>query len=458
MKIRKVLFASKTLKDGSHPVMIRITHKGKLKYETTKHSCRASHWSKTKELVGSKDPKAEMKNRDITALYLKLQNRLCEIEQSGLTPTIDLLCSNTPIKNEPKAKNNLISVYELKEKSCEEPRTAGEYRTFKKVLQLLYGDFIDLNAINQVWANELREKIDAYYIIKNSQKNHFIKCFKGVYSYAEEIGLIPYRRALKIKNFPHYKDEKFLNKSEVSTIISAYKKDIVAQGRQLPPKQELALSMFILMMGFQGLANIDLAGLKISDLKKKRICKLDIDWERYHNSEEYRNDINEKQEEREVIKVKLHRRKTEHEVIIVADYISLSPILDKLMEGKGDNDYLIPCFSRRTEGNPKKEIERCSNFFSTYKRHLNEYLKRYCEIWDYTPVQDLTYYQARSAFANQVADMDISRSLIQKMLGQKQTVLEKHYLKPPSEWEQSEICYRIFNKEQSIADLLSQRP
>ena len=458
MKISKVLYTSKTLADGTHPVMIRISSKGEKKYISTKQSCRANHWSKTKDLIGSKDPNSEMKNRDITALYLKLQNRLSEIQQSDVTPTIDLLLSNVPIKNEQKDKTNLISAYELKASACKAPRTANEYRTFQKVMQVLYGDFVDFNTISQVWVNELREKIDAHYVNENSQKNHFIKCFKGVYAYAENIGLIPYRRAIELKTFRHTKKEKFLSVGEVSTIISAYKKDIVI-GVELPPKQKLALSIFILMMAFQGIANIDLAGLKLSNLTQKTICKIDVNWEQYHNNKEYRDYIDKEQQEREVIVVKIPRRKTQMEVEIVTDYISISPILDELMKGKNENDYLIPCFSAKTQANPKKEIERCSNFFSTYKKHLNDYLLRFYNLYkdQYTLVQDLTYYQARAAFVNQVVEMDIPHNLIQKMLGQKQTVLERHYIKPLSEWEQSEISYQIFNREETIANLLAQR-
>ncbi len=457
MKISKVLYTSKTLASGEHPIMIRIAHNGKNKYISTSTFCRANHWSKTLELIGAKDAKREEKNKLITSKYHALQNRLAEIEEKGLSPSLDLLLSNEPIKDEAKEKINLIHIYELKAESSKAPRTASEYRTFKKVMETLYGDFINVNDISQVWVNELREKIDTYYATKNSQKNHFIKCFHGVYSHAEAVGIIPFRKAIRIKNFKHEKNDDYLSPEDVSVILSAYKKDIVARAREIDSKQEQALSLFIIMMAFQGLANIDLAGVQIKDIEIKTIKKISVDWEQYYNSQEYKERIDKEQEERKVVMLSLNRRKTEKGVEIVADYVSISPILDRLMAGKQPNDYLIPCFSQKTIGNKRKEIERSSNFYDTNKKILNKYLDEFCRIWGFPRIENLTYKQARSAFANEVCNMDVSHNLIQKMLGHTQTVLAKHYLAPVTQWEQGEVCYRIFNKGVTIEELLAQR-
>lgn len=457
MKITKVLYTSKTLASGEHPIMIRIAHNGKNKYISTSTSCKPNHWSKTLELVGAKDPKRDEKNKLITSKYLALQNRLAEIEEKGISPTLELLLSNESIKDESKDRVNLINLYELKAVASKAPRTASEYRTFKKVMEALYGEFVDINDVSQVWVNELRERIDRYYGTKNPQKNHFIKCFHGVYSHAEDIGVISFRKALKFKYFDYEPKVDFLSTEDVSVIISAYKKDIVARGRRIDPKYEEALSLFILMMAFQGLSNIDLAGIKIDDMEVKTIKKISVDWEQYNNSNDYKERIDREQEERKVVVLSLNRRKTTKKVEVVADYNSISPILEKFVEGKNPEDYLLTCFSGKTQGNKEKEIQRSSNFYSRYKKILNDYLEDFCKLWGYPKIENLTYKQARSAFANEVDNMDIPHNLIQKMLGHRQTVLEKHYLKPATQWEQSEVCYRMFNKGCTIEELLSQR-
>ena len=270
MRISRILYKSKILANGEHPVMIRVAHKGEKKYISTSTSCKANHWSKTLNLIGAKDPKREEKNKKITSIYLSLQNRLEEMTSLEITPSIELLLSKDPLKDKEKEKANFIDIFTKKAESSKAPRTQSEYRTFARVLESLYGDYLNVNDITQVFVNELRERIDKYYGNKNAQKNHFIKCFQGAYSFAEEIGAISNRRSIKFKNFKHDKKDKFLTTEEVTTILSAYKKDIVARSRVISEEEKQALSLFVLMMAFQGIANIDLAGVKIKDIEIKR--------------------------------------------------------------------------------------------------------------------------------------------------------------------------------------------
>ena len=455
MTINKVLFKSKILADGSHPVMIRISHRSKIKYISTGQCCKEQNWSNTNKLVGARDPQKNQKNQHINSLYLELVNRLAEIEKKGIEPTIDLLLSDTNI-SENNDKTNLICLYDLKAKNCQGTRTKNEYRTFKKVVQKLYGDKVNIKKIDQVWVNELRLKIEHYYKEKNAQKNHFIKCFKGVYSFASEINALPNPKTIKIKDFPHEKKDDYLTEGEVSIILMAYKKEIVLlQSRQLSEKQDLALSIFILMIAFQGLSNIDMASVKVENVEIKRIKKFQVDWERYYNDIEYKTDIDLKQQERDVVVLNLFRHKTKQSVKIVCDYISILPIINKFLENKGPKDYLIPCFSKKTNGEEEKEIARCAAFYHSLRKELNLFLAKFCRKYNFEQICKITYKQARSAYANQVAQMDIPYNLIQKLLGQKQSVLERHYLIPPSEWEQSEVAYKIFNKSERIENLLN---
>lgn len=457
MRISKVLYKSKTLANKEHPVMIRISHKGQKKYVSTTISCKVEHWSKTKNLVGAKDPHKESKNRIISEKYKSLQERLDEFEQNGISPTIEMLLSGDEVQDKDNDMGNFITIFNSKAESCKAPRTKSEYLTFKRVLESLYGGYINVRDIDQAWVNELRVKIDNHYGEKNSQKNHFIKCFAGAYSHAEEIGSIPYRKNLKFKNFKHEKTDKFLTNEQITTIISAYKKEIVVCPGVISEKDRLALSLFILMMAFQGIANIDLAGVKIKDIEIKKIKKVDIDVEQYNNSPSYREKIDSEQEEREVVSLTLHRRKTGRRVRVIADYVSISPILEKLMEGKTREDYLIPCFSEKTLNDEKKEIEYSARFFNKNKKILNEYLERFCPSAGYKKIENLTYYQARSAYANSVAKLGIPHNMIQKLLGQKQSVLEEHYIRPLTDWEISQVSFNIFNQVETIANLLSQR-
>lgn len=55
-KVKAVLFKSKTHKDGSHPIMIRITHQRKVIYKGTGHSVTPDAWDEDNSLVYEKKP------------------------------------------------------------------------------------------------------------------------------------------------------------------------------------------------------------------------------------------------------------------------------------------------------------------------------------------------------------------------------------------------------------------
>lgn len=52
-KVDAVLFTSKTLADGSHPIMIRIREDGKRRYISTGYSCKKSYWNEATGTVKS---------------------------------------------------------------------------------------------------------------------------------------------------------------------------------------------------------------------------------------------------------------------------------------------------------------------------------------------------------------------------------------------------------------------
>lgn len=454
MKISKCLYTSKVYKNGEHPIMLRVYHK-RIKYISTSVTCQAKHWNKNTLQVSSRDPKYKDKNEQINNLYFKLQSRLQELMASDIEPTIENILSEQRV--EKNDESNLIWLYKAKSDACQADRTQKEYITFEKVFEALYGSYIDVNSIDQRWVDDMRRRIDEYYGIHNSQKNHFIKCFHGVYTFASDNEYVKIPRILKCKKFIHIKGETDLTNEQVTTIINAYKKEMVARARSIDAKYQEALGVFCLMIAFQGLSNIDLAALKVKDLEFSTAKKIDVDVEKYHNDIEYREWVDENQEVREIILVNTRRRKTDIPVKIVCDKESIIPILEIFFEGKRKDEYLIPCFSSKTEGVPLKEIERASNYFSKLSDKLQEYLDEYCTIHGYTKIPNITYYMARHAFTNRVNNMDIPHYLIKKFIGHKEGVLEKHYITPLTKWEQADVIYRIFNNNGTIKELLSQR-
>lgn len=457
MKISVVLFKSKTLADGTHPVMLRFSHKDKMKYISTGQSSR--YWSKTTNRIGSKDPNYEAKNRVIDEMYLKYKNRLADIEREGIEPTFELLLSEQAIVNGDADKSNYINIIQEKSDSCTAHRTKKEYLTFKKVMIELYGDYIDVNEINQGWVDEFRRKIDEYYGSHNSQKNHCIKCIVyGAYTFAIEREYVKFPKRLKCKDFVHIKGQTDLSNEEITNIIRNYKKNMCALKDFLSEEQQIALGTFILMMAFQGISNIEIAQLKVKDLTFKTVKKLDVDLERYYNNSVYRERIDAEQEVKEIVVVNAKRQKTHIPFVINCEKTIITPLLEIFYDGKDGEEYLLPCLSSEIEGNEAKTIVRVANWFTTNAKVLRECMNWFCDTFNEARIRKLTYYMARHAFINRLNDLNVPHNLIQKFIGHKEGVLQSSYITPPTEWECAEITSMIFNQGETIESLIKNRP
>ncbi len=49
--------------------------------------------------------------------------------------------------------------------------------------------------------------------------------------------------------------------------------------------------------------------------------------------------------------------------------------------------------------------------------------------------------------------MNIPHDLIRKMVGHKLNTLEKNYINKPTDWEQSEVIYKVFNDYETVQNL-----
>jgi hypothetical protein len=56
IKVEPILYKSKVLSNGEHPVMIRLTQNGKRKYFSVGVSCKQSQWNEKSNLPNTKHP------------------------------------------------------------------------------------------------------------------------------------------------------------------------------------------------------------------------------------------------------------------------------------------------------------------------------------------------------------------------------------------------------------------
>jgi vacuolar-type H+-ATPase subunit H len=88
MKIAKatitaLLYTSKTLANGEHPVMIRVCYNGKRKYKSTGLSCPAKLWNTAKQEVRGRHPLSMNMNALIESELMCLKNKVLDAARAS---------------------------------------------------------------------------------------------------------------------------------------------------------------------------------------------------------------------------------------------------------------------------------------------------------------------------------------------------------------------------------------
>ena len=243
-----------------------------------------------------------------------------------------------------------------------------------------------------------------------------------------------------MKKYEHQTQDRNINDEDLTKIINDYKKYL----QSFNFEDYKCIALFCLDVMLQGLAPFDLSTIKISDIVFKKIQKIDVDTERYNNDTEYKNRVKKEQQYRNVIVINTYRHKTNVYVPICCDFDTIAHLLYYFCKGKTHDDYLIDCFKSSKVYDEKQLHNRCGNYFMMNANALTNKMSFGKRV---------TYYVARHAFINRLDKMNIEHSLIRKMIGHKQTTIEKSYLYKPTEWEQSEINYKMFNQIETINNL-----
>ncbi len=80
--VKVVCYKSKTLSDGTHPLMVRVCKDGKKKYQSLGISILPSHWDFKKN-----EPNESCPNRD--EIRMLIQQKLYELQKSILSKRIE---------------------------------------------------------------------------------------------------------------------------------------------------------------------------------------------------------------------------------------------------------------------------------------------------------------------------------------------------------------------------------
>lgn len=87
--VKITLYIHKTLKDGSHPIIIQLIKDRKRKTISTGYTSKADHWNSNQELPNSKHPNHQLLTKYIKSKQIQVQNILLELDSRDVDYSLD---------------------------------------------------------------------------------------------------------------------------------------------------------------------------------------------------------------------------------------------------------------------------------------------------------------------------------------------------------------------------------
>lgn len=423
MKIKRLLYQSGNNGDEKLPIVLQITHLEKYLILPTGIECRICDWDSDKSLVAVSDAYHQMKNEEIESqerrLYGRIQTAIDNfmhhnLEAIARDETFDgkldsVICNSSP---------TIVELIDVKIKSLKRLNTIRGYQSFKNYLLKHGGENYRVTDCTRSFINEFYIKLKEHYGDTSPSVQLMLTRLKSVMNHGFDIGLTDRGLDMRLPPVKHLPQDRSLSKQVIESIFSSLKLQL-KKDKTINRPSTMALAIFVLDIALQGIAPVDLASLRISDVKIETMPESEVPEDAIYNKEK-------------IVTVALRRRKTGGPVRIIASYRHIASILDPLMANRCKDDFLIPCFSKDKEYSESQRQGRLANYFYRMSILLNETIGN-------NTGRKITYYYARHAFCNLVDGLDIPRHIIQLMIGHRSSVLEKHYIRRITPWEQLTI-------------------
>ena len=442
MKIT-VTQTTKKLANNENLIAVRVFNDGKYKHYSTGVSCTVANWNNKSNTVSSRDRNYKEKN-------LAIQSKLEEV--------VNLYSNNTTEEVKEVTKNKEMSFFDIIEKKIEECNTYSYKKNFIQLKNHLQSKFPNIPCnVSQDFFNAFLQSLQDK---PEAQKTKLIKMFRLVYNFGIQNNLIAnytnFKYNAKEYNKAIHKD-RYLNFSELSCIINAYKKLISSVDiKNINNDNKIySLCVYILHICFQGIAPVDMCNLRIKDIELKTINSIQYDYEKALNNKEYINEYNSNNKQCQVIELSFKRQKTNIQVDVCTSYSILQPILDVITNGKSKDDYLINCLSNNKQYSEKQKQSRITNYYVKLAKCLNEYMSEYCNTYDIPILQQITYYSARHTIINALASINVSYNIIRRFIGHKDSTLEKYYISNDNT-DYAKYIDKLFNNVISVYDLMQE--
>ena len=454
--ITPIIYTSKTLANGEHPIMLRVCYNGKRSYKSIGISCKPSEWSKDKNRV--KGSRAASLNTVIARELTKANDYILSLEGK------EDYSASTIIKYLSKSAPTQITLYSLFEERIhffkvekQSHNNAVGYRTLlNRIKKYTNNTDLELFEITTNWLSSFEEYLRIHYSDNSIRK--FFDCFKAIFNYAKRQDYIkesPFINFSFSKKLETHTKKRALGLDEISKLMRYYYQrygwlglddnDVYGEHSEkqywvnqkfklrgenkLTPinAEQFSLALYLTSYFFQGLALVDIANLKIKDLHLIDV----LDNDKYQRDAAIHGADYAETHKRTVkhFDITTYRAKTHHTTRIVVECDNMMPYLNPFGSYFYDYDqlddedmerYLFPIFDHN---NDSPEVKFCRMTYMNYLVNVN--LKRIAKRLGMPPI---TFYSARHSYASQLYHANVPIGLIAQNMGRNPNEIQT-YLK-----------------------------
>ena len=385
--VEVVCYKSKPLKDGTFPLMLRVTKDRKRKYVSLGLSLHEKFWDFEKSKPKRNCPNKEQIERLIAAKTAEYNDLIVEMTAQQREYTVETLVSH--FHNQVRC----ATVVELYDKLIDDMKrggklgNAGVYKYSRTSLLKFTGQRLQIpfSDIDAVWLRRYENWLRTSGC-GDTTISQLFRTLRSVFNKAVELQLVkrdyyPFD-AYKVSKFDTRTKKRAITKEDVRKVIALD----LSQGY---PSERLARDIFVFSYFGAGINFADIALLKYGNVRDGRVQYV--------------------------------RKKTGKPINFLLTEEMRNIIVKYQRQGQTDEDYIFPILDRRVHRTEQQRYDRTHKVLTNTNRWLRKIGQR-------VGIEHLTTYVARHTFATVLKRSGVNIAIISESLGHSDLSTTQIYL------------------------------
>lgn len=386
--IKIVLYKSKKLRDDSHPIMMRLTHKSKVNYYYLGHSVLPSDWDgREGHWVGNSHPNHRWLNNLISKEYVAAKDILIRLQDTKRPFLVSDLAEKI------RRKGSLVTFGQFTEELIEDMKKAGKHgnaanyqTTLNSVKEFMNQKDLAFEQIDYGWLN--RYENNQY--SKGNNPNTvscYLRTVRAIFNKAIKMNIV------EQEYYPFGRNRYEIPSSPTRKRAIPIEHIRLIENVELPENSSEWQTRNIFMFSFycRGMTWVDIAHLRTQNIVNGRI---------------------------EYVRIKTIRKRAK--VFSIKITPKIQAILDIYNQNKKPKDFIFPVIYH------PNDPEAMRNDVKNGNKNFNKYLKRIARKVGIS--DDISSYVARHSWSTAAKKMGYDVGIIADALGHSDPSITKTYL------------------------------